>query len=271
MEEATQVRELLPAWALDAVDDVDRVRIERAIREDPALAQEARALVETAARLGGSVAAPPPAALRAQVLTEVESVPQRSAAEPGAARPAPATPSPAPARATSAAPRGPARRRSRVPLWIAAAAVATIGIAAPAVLAVQQAGRAERAELQLAMFADALGEPGAVVIAGELEGGGEAVAVLTEESAVFGIRGLPRLAEDLAYQLWVIEGEEPTSAGVLEVTGGSTYLELAAVPGNALAVTVEPAGGSPQPTTEPVVVLPQPADDPEGDPEAAEA
>ena len=263
MEEATKVRELLPAWALDAVDDGDRVRIERAIRQDPALAQEARALVETAARLGGSVAAPPPPALRAQVLAEVESVPQQSeSAEPEAARRAPAKPAPEPA---------PARRRSRVPLWIAAAAIVTIGIAAPAVLAVQQAGRAERAELQLAMFADALGEPGAVVIAGEVEGAGEAVAVLTEESAVFGVRGLRPLGEDLAYQLWVIEGEEATSAGVLEVMGGATYLEFGAVPGNTLAVTVEPAAGSLQPTTEPIVVLPQPELGPEGDQESAEA
>jgi anti-sigma-K factor RskA len=249
MDDVKEVRDLLPAWALDAVDDVDRARVERAIREDPGLAQEARALLETTARLAETAAAAPPEGLRAQVLAAVASVPQRSTT---AERPRPA-----------AAVAPPARRRSRVPLWIAAAAVATMGMVAPAVLAVQQAGRAEQAELQVAMFADALSRPGAEVVAGEVEGGGEAVAILTEEGAVFAIRGLRAPGEELGYQLWVIEGEDRVSAGVLPLAGGSAYVEIAAVPGNTLAVTLEPAGGSLQPTTEPIVVLPQPDAPPE--------
>lgn len=231
------VRDLLAAWALDAVDDVERARVERAIREDAELAAEARALMETVALMAEAAAAPPPPALRATVLAQVAATPQVSPYRPAARRPA-------------------GRRTSRAALWVAAAAVATIGVAAPTVLAVQQAGRAARAEQQVAMFADALARPGAQVVAGQVEGGGFAVAVLTESGAVFAARGLTPLQEELAYQLWVIDGGEPEPAGVLQVAGGTVQVEVGrGVPGTTLAVTVEPAGGSLRPTTEPVVVL----------------
>jgi anti-sigma-K factor RskA len=241
MDEQTEVRDLLAAWALDAVDDVDRARVERAIRQDPSLAREARLLVETSARLAESVAAPPPPALRAQVLTAVDSVPQR------------------PAATYTAAVRPPRRPRPRVATWIVAAAVATMAVIAPSVLAVQQAGRATRAEQQVALFAEALAEPGARILAAEVVGGGQAVAVVSETGAVFAARGLDDLGSELDYQLWVIDDGTPVSAGVLEVGGGATQLRVdRARPGSTLAMTVEPAGGSRQPTTDPVVYLPEP-------------
>ncbi len=245
----TEVRDLLPAWALDAVDDDERARVETAIRRDAALAHEARALVEPAARIGTPRAEPPPARLRARVLAAARDTPQR----PPVARPAVAPRGSSPA----------ARRRSRAAIGVAAGAVATMAVIAPSVLAVQQAGRAQRSELQLATVTEALGRPGAEVLTGELEGGGSAVAVLTERGAVFVARGLPGLADALAYQLWITADGEPRSAGVLDVAGGFVLVETrGAVPGNTLTLTVEPVDGSPQPTTEPVVVLPPPA--PEG-------
>ncbi|WP_425554611.1 hypothetical protein, partial [Georgenia daeguensis] len=68
MSEHDAERELLGAWALDAVDDVERAAVERAIREDPELAAEAGALRETAARLADAGAVAPPPALREAVL-----------------------------------------------------------------------------------------------------------------------------------------------------------------------------------------------------------
>ncbi|MGO1583241.1 MAG: hypothetical protein ACTHXO_08475, partial [Actinomycetaceae bacterium] len=76
MSEPDEVRDLLPAWALDAVDDVERARVERALREDPELAAEAQALRETAARLAAGSAVPPPARLRSEVLDAVAATPQ---------------------------------------------------------------------------------------------------------------------------------------------------------------------------------------------------
>jgi anti-sigma factor RsiW len=241
MDDRSEIRELLGAWALDAVDDVERARVERAIRQDPALAREARALLETAARLGASAASSPPPALRADVVRAVQDVPQRR-----------------PERADAAPAQVPGGRRPRAGMWIAAAAIATIGIAAPTVLAIQQASRAARAEEEVAVLAEAITRPGVRVVSSEVTGGGRAVAVMTEDDALFVARGLPSLAAGRAYQLWVLEGEGPTSAGVIEVSDAvvSVRIRLPRDQGG-IAMTIEPAGGSRQPTTEPIVVLAQ--------------
>jgi anti-sigma-K factor RskA len=64
---------------------------------------------------------------------------------------------------------------------------------------------------------------------------------------------LPPPPPGRSYQLWVIVGGEPVSAGVFEVdAAGGTRYETAEVPAIegpvTIAVTVEPAGGLPQPT-----------------------
>jgi anti-sigma-K factor RskA len=57
------------------------------------------------------------------------------------------------------------------------------------------------------------------------------------------------------YEAWVIRGSVALPAGVFE-GGGTVELELtqAAKPGDKIAVTVEPAGGSRKPTTAPIAV-----------------
>ena len=75
--------------------------------------------------------------------------------------------------------------------------------------------------------------------------------------AVFYASGLPALTPDKTYQLWWIEGGKPVSAGVFNVDQrgmGSVRVERAPRGAtDAWAVTVEPAGGVPQPTGEMVL------------------
>ncbi len=74
-----------------------------------------------------------------------------------------------------------------------------------------------------------------------------------EKKAVFYAYGLPRPPAGKDYQLWVIEGQTPKSEGVFPVDdqGRATHV-LPEVPDarsiGAFAVTLEPAGGVPQPT-----------------------
>jgi anti-sigma-K factor RskA len=70
---------------------------------------------------------------------------------------------------------------------------------------------------------------------------------------------LPPLAPDRAYQLWVIQGEQPIGIGVFTVDeqGVGVLVFNSDTPMtefNAVAITEEPAGGSEQPTTSPVAV-----------------
>jgi anti-sigma-K factor RskA len=71
---------------------------------------------------------------------------------------------------------------------------------------------------------------------------------------------LPALPGTRVYQLWVMTAAgSARSAGLLASTSsGSTTTLLAGgvLPGDRLGVTVEPAGGTAQPTTTPVVVMP---------------
>lgn len=69
----------------------------------------------------------------------------------------------------------------------------------------------------------------------------------------------PALSPDQTYQLWLIQGEQPVSAGLFQVddAGRSWLMFRAAQPietYDAIAVSTEPALGSEQPTTPPIAV-----------------
>lgn len=251
-----QVRDLLPAWALDAVDASERAAVERAIRADPALAEEARALREIAAELSLAAASTPPAALREATLSAAGRTEQGAA--PAAAEPA----APRVGRGALPGADGPAsldeyreRRMRRRDRWVAAAAI-VLAAAIPGTLAIQQNERAQDAERRLDAIAGALAEPGAELLSAQVATGGRAVAVVTPDAAVFNAQGLEPPGAGRVYQLWVIADGTPASAGLLPLQDGRTTAEVDDFPtGAALAVTVEPSGGSPAPTTDPVVVL----------------
>ena len=62
---------------------------------------------------------------------------------------------------------------------------------------------------------------------------------------------LPPLDEDHVYQLWAIQGETISAVGILDREKGAA-MEMPAQD-TAVAITVEPAGGSRQPTTDPIM------------------
>jgi hypothetical protein len=75
------------------------------------------------------------------------------------------------------------------------------------------------------------------------------------------ITGLAPLEPDQVYQLWLIEGETPQSAGTFDVdANGQAVVQIAAPTAiadfDALGVSVEPAGGSSQPTGDIVLLGP---------------
>jgi len=271
-------RELLGAWAVDALDDAERARVDDLIARDPDAAREARSLAETAAVLGGAVAAAAPDAVRLAVLAEVGRTPQDDPAaaapeaepvHPAAAPTAPApaaTPTPpapgAPPR--SARPAGtpdgstrPAGRRVRRRWSTAVAALAVLAaIAVPSTVAWRQAERAAEAEARADRITALLAEPGAQVVSAPVTSGGTAVAVVTADAALVTATGVDAPGAGEVYQLWVMRDGSPVPDGTTGVTDGALQIRTDAYrTGDALALTVEPEGGSEQPTSEPVVVL----------------
>ncbi len=97
----------------------------------------------------------------------------------------------------------------------------------------------------------------------DLEDGGTATAHWSESlgKAVLVSDGLPEIATDESFELWFVrEGGEPVSAGVFEAPHGTTttVLDGTMEPGDTIAVTIEPQGGSPsgEPSSEPIIAIP---------------
>jgi anti-sigma-K factor RskA len=233
------VHALVGAYVLDAVDDLERVAFERHLASCPACATEVAELRSAAAGLSETVATPPPAGLRDRVLASAQATRQLP----------PATGEP-PTAAHAV------RRWQRRTILAAAAAV--IAIAAAATTFTLQERRVQDERQQAAEVAAVLSAPDAAVTTADVEGGGRASVVFSEsaDEAVVVLSDLPEVSSEQAYQLWLVEGDEARSAGVL---GGSVDARpvLVGDVGDAevLAMTVEPRRGSREPTTTPLVAL----------------
>jgi anti-sigma-K factor RskA len=73
-----------------------------------------------------------------------------------------------------------------------------------------------------------------------------------QRRAIVFFNNLPANAKDKSYQLWIIAGDKPRSAGVFDVVDGNATISVENLPVSteikALAVTLEPRGGVAQPT-----------------------
>jgi hypothetical protein len=103
--------------------------------------------------------------------------------------------------------------------------------------------------------AGVLGAPDARILTGRSTHGGFVTAVVSAQlrALVATLAGLPMLPRGSIYELWLI-GPSIRPAGL--VSGADPVLAGEVAPGDTLGITVEPAGGSPQPTTTPIVLIP---------------
>lgn len=251
------VWDLLPGYALDALDDADREAVERLLASD---ADARRALDEYRDVVAAFVVeAEPPAALRAGVLARVQDMPQvqdtpqeqgRTAEAPSA--PAVSAPSSGSADVVDLA----ARRRRRRWGTAVAAVAAAVAIAVPTTIAVQVTAERDRLREQAQVVSEMLADPDSSILRGAVEGGGQASVLVAGDEMLFRAEGLPALDQDQAYQLWVVEGDgSVSSAGLLATHDGQATSLVQGQHGVGMAVSVEPAAGSEQPTTAPIVVL----------------
>lgn len=247
---------LLAAWALDAVDDAERVEIERAFAADSDIAARARSLQATMGEVTIADAVDPPPELRAKVLSEISSLQDAAETEEAVGTEPAAERNAAQPRLEVVDGQGSRRRRRKVVgRWLAAAA-ALIAVAIPTGIAVQQADRAEQSEQQVHAVVDALADPEAAVSSAAVEGGGRAVVVTGSLGTIFAMQGMQSPGQGQDYQLWSIRPQGPVSEGVLSMPQVARGVEIGSIPAaSALAVTREPAGGSEQPTTDPIVTL----------------
>ena len=239
------MHELLGAYALDAVDVDERAAFEAHLATCSACAQELDELRAMLADLAESTAVAPPPALRARVLQGVTS----SGTEGSPAPVPPGAPPPAlpdNVRALRPAP-GPSRR-----LLLAAAAAAVVaGGGGTAWWRARSTTPSTPADRVLAA-ADA------VRVSAPVRGGGTATVTRSASlrRAVLQVSGAPALASGRTYQAWYAVPAGFAAAGLVPQGEAVTVLlEGDATLASGVGLTDEPAGGSPQPTTEPLALI----------------
>ncbi|MBL0887454.1 anti-sigma factor [Myceligenerans indicum] len=260
--------DLLPGYALEALDESERHEVERLLESDGAARRALDEYRDVVASF--TVEAQPPAHVRANVLERVRSAPQAGlpdappAQEAGGSRQRPTGPASPAARPDGVPEPGgqgvvdlAARRRRRRGWGVAAASVAAAAaFAVPTTIAVQLAAERDRLQDQVQTVSEMLSDPGASILRSPVEGGGEASVLVAGDDMYFRADGLPAPDPGRAYQLWVVQADgSVSSAGVLTVRGGEAMSLVRGSGGVGMAVSVEPEQGSEQPTTTPIVVL----------------
>jgi anti-sigma-K factor RskA len=233
----SDIHALSGAYAIDALDDLERAAFERHLLGCDECRSEVAGLRETAGLLAETTAAEPPAALRDRVLAEIATV-----------RPLP------PAAPT------PTRRPRRFRLMVVAAAAA--------VLAVLGVGAAvwhpwtDDSSTTVPTAQRVLDAPDATSETLPLGDGATATVTRSDSvgKAVIQTHELPPLPADSVYQLWLRQPGAPdsgmVSAGLMSDRPDQTVvLEGDAATATAAGITVEPEGGSDQPTTDPIALF----------------
>lgn len=241
-----ELENLTGAYALDAVSPQEREAMDAAMAASEPLRTEVTELTDTAVELGLAVAPEAPSAsLRESVLAGIENVPQVARHD-----------SHLPAEADAVAPT-PSRREVRLPAEQKAAArwsrLGVVLASAAAVVALIAGGIAvSHFTNPLTVLASASDSE---QVTAEIDGGGTATILWSEsvaQSAVT-VHGVGQLPGDFVYQLWYI-GDEIRSAGTF--TRDSTIVLSGALePGDTIGITIEPAGGSAQPTSDPILAV----------------
>lgn len=259
MDPRQQVEELLPFYALDALSDEERKLVEEYLAEHPEARQQLQDMGRAASALPYGVApVEPPLGVKEGLMARVTSDAEAQAHSSREILPEPS------------------RRAFSFESFFRAFSLATAAIAIIWVIALNL--QVSRMRNEIAALNERLVEQSESldqiiqnlpqtnpVITVSLRGTdeqpqaqGQLIANPNDQSGVLVISGLPPLELGRTYQVWLI-GDAPVSAGLLTVDekGQSVLIitsEKAIGSFNSVGISIEPEGGSPQPTGE-IVVL----------------
>lgn len=235
----SDLHKLTGAYALDALDELERARFDQHLAECEDCRAEVAELRETAAFLAEAVATPPPASLRTSVLAGISQV-----------RPMPPeVPVAAPVSISST------RAHRRRPVWttflVAAALmlVAGVGIATWSPWATDEVPQLTAAE-------QVLQAPDAERVVLDLGEAGHAEVIRSKvlHKALIRTEDMAAAPTGQVYQLWLQQRGDMVPAGLMEGGSQEIILEGDAATASAAGVTIEPAGGSTTPNL-PAVAL----------------
>jgi anti-sigma-K factor RskA len=231
----------LELFALGMLDEDDARAVVRLLATDPVARERLRELRSIAATLAldiEPVASPP--GLKDSILTAARRVDQGTVLERNADQHGPAARSDRP----------PIRRTPQVAAPWAVAAVLAVALMAVVIWSFSRQSTITQTSEVVTHQVTAVGEG---------QASGELVVLRGDSVAILSLAGLKPLTRDQVYQVWLIEGEQPVPSSTFH-PGNQQFTSVAIpIPDNidrydVLAVTVEPEGGSRQPTSKPLLV-----------------
>jgi len=244
------------AYAVDALDDAERAAFERHLAQCPDCQQEVASLREATALMADDAVMTPPPGLRDSVLAGIKDIrpipPQTDSA--------PHTDNAPEASAkddTDLAPVLPMRPRRRRIAGLVAAAAAILAIAGGVVLQPWQDDSSQSPQMSEADQVLAASDVKHVSI--DFDDGSKATVFHSpsERRAVLVARDMAAPPRGKAFELWLQdESGGMTPAGLMKTPGDKKILLRGdAAKATGVGITVEPEGGSKEPTTEPIALF----------------
>ncbi len=229
----TGIHELTAAYALDALDPEERRAYEAHLPACEQCREELASFWETTEALAVAASGPAPSpALRERILADVRAEPPQNVV--------PLEP----------------RRRRTAPALAAVAAVAAVVALGIGLWASSLSGELDETRSALEREREAatiVADPASRTV--DLASGSGRLVVGSDGRAALVLTDLGPAAEGETYQAWIIEGDNPISAGIFPGEDGLdvVLVEGDVAAGEIVAVTVEQAGGAETPSLPPVV------------------
>jgi anti-sigma-K factor RskA len=197
---------------------------------------ELPSLLATAATLGGATAADPPPQLRTRLLERVAADARTTTAP------------------VASLPTAPTSRRGSA--WLAVAAAVVLVIVAGA--AGYVLGHRTATSSAAGSLAAVAAQPDVRIVDAAVPGSsGWVVWSAHGDEGVYLVAGLPAAPAGHVYQMWLRQpGGALRGAGFVPPGTGTATLQGSVASADGFGVTVEPTGGSQQPTTQPLVLTP---------------
>lgn len=263
---------LAAGYVLGGLDAQEHDEAERLCATDPQFQAEVAAVEETMALLAESdEPAEPSAETEAAILAIPRHSPPASAGVPGGAAAsaeqqgsAPEEPQDSAEPSPEAIPQPSSVQRRRSTMYLALAASALMVLAAVlggvAVSEYQQRTDLQEqlraAEEQNALEDALLDAPDLVSTRVESDSGGAATVSYSVQEQMIRVtpEDMDAPEEDQDLQMWIIDDDGTHSAGIMSAARASMVTDSSFGDGASLGVTLEPAGGSEEPTSEPIMV-----------------
>ncbi|GAA2133833.1 anti-sigma factor [Nocardioides bigeumensis] len=230
------------AYAVGALDDFERARFEAHLETCADCRQEVAGLLETTALLAETTAVAPPAHVRDAVLAGIATV-----------RPLPPVIEKTAAGSTPGARRASGRRW--FPAVVAAAVLTVVGVG---VAVTQPWADDTTSQRQISAADQIIGASDVEMVNLDLEGGGHATVYRSKEHgrAVIVTKDMPAAPDGKVYELWLQRGAEMVAAGLMPDRADQTFvLEGDATDAIGVGITIEPEGGSEEPSLPPVALI----------------